>query len=158
MSDLENISLSELGDWLISKGRLADFLDVVGATTGLFNCSTEKVLTEGAYGNLYRRQMVVDRQGASVEGHKHNWDHVTYVIRGKVLMTVWKEDYNGKKHPGTSVERIYQAPAAILIRKNNFHKFTALTDDVILECVYAIRDSKTGEFSESFDGSMHPYT
>jgi hypothetical protein len=155
--DIEKMTVSEIFEALKSKGQLAEFLETVGATSGLFNCSTDKVLSEGPYGNLYRRQMVVDTKFAQVEGHKHNYDHVTYLIRGKVLMTVWKEDYQGNKHPGTSKEETFQAPSAILIRKNNFHKFTALTDDTILECVYAIRDSKTGEFSESWDGSKHPY-
>jgi len=152
------MDLEKLKSDLMASGQLAEFMEIAGATTGLFNCSTQAVLTEGAYGNLYRRQMVVKEKGAQVEGHQHNYDHVTYLIRGKVLMTVWKEGADGKKHPGTSREEIFQAPSAITIRKNNFHKFTALTDDAILECVYAIRDSKTGEFSESFDGSLHPYT
>lgn len=158
IENIETSSLVELCATLKERGQLAEFLEIANATTGLFNCSTEQVLSEGAYGNLYRRQMVVDRKGAQVEGHKHNYDHMTYLIRGKVLMTVWKEDAQGKKHPGTSKEEVFQAPAAILIRKNNFHKFTAQTDDVILECVYAIRDTKTGEFAESWDGSKHPYT
>ena len=153
-----SLDLEKLKSDIMASGQLADFLEEVGATTGLFNCSTEKVLTEGAYGNLYRRQMVVKERFAQVEGHQHHYDHMTYLIRGKVIMTTWKEGTDGKKHPGTSVEKEFQAPSAILIRKNNFHKFTALTDDAILECVYAIRDSKTGEFSESFDGSLHPYT
>lgn len=155
--DIEKMAVGEIVEHLKSTGRLAEFLDAANAVSGLFNCSTEKVLSEGPYGNLYRRQMVVDKKGAQVEGHKHNYDHVTYLIRGKVLMTVWKEDAQGNKHPGTAREETFQAPASILIRKNNFHKFTALTDDTILECVYAIRDSKTGEFAESWDGSKHPY-
>jgi hypothetical protein len=151
------MDLKALAQQLKESGQLADFMEEIGAVTGLFNCSTEAVLKEGVYGNLYRRQMVVDKKGASMEGHQHNYDHMTYLIRGKVLMTTWKPGADGKKHPGTSREEIFQAPAAILIRKSNFHKFTALTDDAILECVYAVRDTKTGEFAESWDGSRHPY-
>jgi predicted metal-dependent enzyme (double-stranded beta helix superfamily) len=152
------MDLKALAQQLKESGQLADFMDELGATTGLFNCSTHAMLPEGPYGNIYRRQMVVDKAGASMEGHKHNFDHVTYVIRGKVLATTWKPGADGKKHPGTLREEVFQAPCSVLIRKDNFHKFTALTDDVILECVYAIRDSKSGEFAESWDGSTHPYT
>jgi len=151
------MDLQALVNQLKAAGQLADFLEALGATTGLFNCSTSVILPEGPYGILYLRQMTVDQVGAAMEGHQHHYDHVTFINRGKVVMTTWKADANGERHPGTLKEEIFQAPAQILIRKENFHKFTALTDDVILQCVYAIRD-KDGNFAESWDGSRKAYT
>lgn len=149
--------LVALANELKSSGQLSEFLKVLEVWNGLFNCSTNPVLAEGPRGNLYVRQMVADKIGTVVEGHKHNFDHTTYIISGKVLRKVWDVDVDGNEIPGTSKEEIFQAPAWMLIKKEKYHQFTALTENVILECVYAIRDSQTGEFSENWDGSKGPY-
>ncbi len=95
--------------------------------------------------------MVLNKIGSQFEGHQHKYDHVTYLIRGKVLRQI-KETKDSE-----FIEHIFQAPCSMLIRANCFHKFTALTDDVIAECVYAIRDSNTGNVISNWDGSAGPY-
>ena len=35
-------------------------------------------------GNIFIRPMVFDQAGSTIEGHAHNFDHTTYVVRGSV--------------------------------------------------------------------------
>lgn len=151
------MDLNKLFNDLKDAGQLGEFMELAGNSTGLYNCTTKPSLNEGIYGSIFRRQMVIDQAGCACEGHKHNFHHVTYLIRGKVVMTVCDVDSNDTPIPGTVREEIFQAPASILIHKNKWHKFTALTDDVIAECIYAIRDGSTGEYTENWDGSIGPY-
>lgn len=143
--------LIALAERLKSEGRLSEFMEAAGLLTGLFNCSTFPCLAEGAYGNLYRRQMVLDKTGAKFEGHLHNFDHITYLIRGKVLRRV--REVEG----GPFQEEVFQAPCSMLIRAKCWHEFIALSDDVIAECVYPLRNGDTGEFISTWDGDKRPY-
>jgi quercetin dioxygenase-like cupin family protein len=145
------MELQALFQQLKDAGRLGDFLELAAGATGLYNCSTQAVMAEGPKGNLYVRQMIPGRQGESVEGHQHNYDHITYLIQGKVVMG-WRV-----RPEDAYTEEVFQAPSQILVRKGTFHRFTSLTDDVILHCVYAIRDTD-GNFTPSWDGSRKPYT
>ncbi len=142
-----NLLLQQLKD----AGKLTDFLFLLSESQALFNCNTEQCLPEGPYGNIFRRQMVLNKIGTQFEGHVHHYDHVTYLIRGKVLRQI-------KETPDSEpIEHIFEAPSAMLIRADCYHKFTALSEDVIAECVYALRNSKTGEITEKWDGGMGPY-
>jgi len=145
------MDLQALARDLKAAGQLSDFLTELGQTKGLYNCTTGALLPEGPYGNIYRRSMALKEFGAQFEGHEHNYDHITYLIRGKVL----RKTIAHKGAP--AIEEIFEAPSAMLIRAECWHEFTALTDDVIAECVYAIRDSKTGNIVPVYDGGSGPY-
>ena len=84
----------------------------------------------GYFGNIWVRSHTFTKAGdTNGEGHKHNFDHVTLLAVGSVLVEI--EGYEPKRFDG---------PTFIVIDKDHKHKFTALTDDVVYYCVFAVRD------------------
>lgn len=83
----------------------------------------------GYIGNVWVRQNVLEKAGDVSQGHKHLFDHVTLLAKGKVEVMV--EGHSPRE---------FEAPTFITIKKEHAHRFTALTDDVLWYCVFAIRD------------------
>ena len=83
----------------------------------------------GYFGNIWVRQNTMEKTGTSHPGHKHHFDHVTLLTKGKV-----KVEVDGQP------EKEFVAPTFIVIRKELEHKITALTDDVLYYCVFALRN------------------
>lgn len=79
-----------------------------------------------AFGGIVMRQIALERAGQWHQGHRHNYDHVTQVVRGSVTVQV------GVDGP----IRKYDAPANVPIRAEDWHKIVALTDDVLYYCTY----------------------
>ena len=96
----------------------------------------------GFFGNIWVRQRTLNIN-ESFNGHKHYFDHVTLLVRGTVLVEV--EDR----------KKQFTAPTFIIIRKNDEHKITALSDDVLYYCVYALRDLD-GEVLEFYSEKHDP--
>lgn len=84
----------------------------------------------GYFGNIWvkshRFLKAGDNNGG---GHKHHFDHVTLLIKGSVSVQV-----------GNNPPKEFHAPTFIVIRRDKKHKFTALEDDTIYYCVFALRD------------------
>lgn len=81
----------------------------------------------GFFGNIWVRQHTLNKNEFS-PGHKHYFDHVTLLISGCV---------------GIHVEDKYKeftGPTYIIIRKDYEHKITALSDNVLYYCIFALRD------------------
>ena len=72
--------------------------------------------------------MKMDKKGDTISGHAHTYDHITLLSSGKVSM---KHDKG---------ENFFSAPKLIVTPKGIKHEFKALTDDVVLCCIHAIRD------------------
>jgi hypothetical protein len=84
----------------------------------------------GYFGNIWVRSHTFAKVGDTNDGgHKHNFDHVTLLAVGSVLVEV--EGFEPKE---------FHAPTFITVDKDHRHKFTALTDDVVYYCVFAMRD------------------
>ena len=84
----------------------------------------------GYYGNIWVRSHYFAKAGnTNGGGHKHNFDHVTLLAVGSVLVEV--EGHEPKE---------FHAPTFITIDKDHHHNFTALTDGVVYYCVFAVRD------------------
>ena len=83
----------------------------------------------GYFGNIWVRSHTFVKAGDTHDGHKHNFDHVTLLAVGSVLVEV--ENNPPKK---------FHAPTFIVIDKDHNHKFTALSDGVVYYCVFALRD------------------
>jgi hypothetical protein len=84
----------------------------------------------GYFGNIWVRSHTFAKVGdTNGGGHTHNFDHVTLLAVGSVLVEV--EGYEPKEFHG---------PTFITIDKDHSHKFTALTDNVVYYCVFALRD------------------
>jgi len=104
----------------------------------------------GPFGNLWFRPMDFPAVGSVVPGHSHNYDHVTFLSRGSVSVRFTMPD-------GQRGERVYNAPAVILIRKEVIHEFTALAPDTRADCIYALRDLASGEVVDHWDGGLEAY-
>ena len=84
----------------------------------------------GYFGNIWVRSHTFVKAGdTNGGGHTHNFDHVTLLAVGSVLVEI--EGYEPKQ---------FDAPTFIVIDKDHKHKFTALTDGVVYYCVFAVRD------------------
>jgi hypothetical protein len=98
----------------------------------------------GFFGNIWVRQNVIGKSGDFVEGHKHEFDHVSLLTSGSVEVEV--EGYGPKK---------FVAPTFIVIKKEYMHKFTALEDDTVWYCVFALRDLD-GEVTDIYGPEHNP--
>ena len=98
----------------------------------------------GYFGNIWVRQNVLARAGNSCEGHKHHFDHVSLLTKGSVIVEV-----EGKE------PKEFKAPTFIVIHKDYEHKFTALEDDTVWYCVFALRDLD-GDVTEIYGDQHNP--
>jgi quercetin dioxygenase-like cupin family protein len=81
--------------------------------------------------NVFVKMMHLKAIGDVHAGHAHTFDHITLLATGKVNM----------KHD--SGEQEFTAPQLIVTPKGITHQFVALSNDVLLCCVHAIRDGST---------------
>lgn len=96
----------------------------------------------GYFGNIWVRQNYIRKAGTSFPGHTHHFDHVTLLVRGKVRV-----DIDGHE------PKEFSAPTFIVVKKELHHQVTALEDNVLYYCVFAIRDFD-GEVMDFF-GEQH---
>jgi len=100
----------------------------------------------GYFGNIWVKSHYLKSKGDSNGGgHTHKFDHVTLLIRGKV-----KVEVEGQR------PKLFSAPTFIIIPKENKHRFTALEDNTVYYCVFALRDID-GEVTELYDERNSPY-
>lgn len=98
----------------------------------------------GYFGNIWVRQNLLKKSGDTNDGgHKHKFDHVSLLTQGKVKVEI--DGYPSKE---------FTAPTFIVIRKEHNHKFTALEDNTVWYCVFALRDMN-GEPIEDLYGQEH---
>ena len=112
---------------------------------------TPELQVTGPMGNIFFRPMRFERAGDVVLGHTHNFDHVTFLWRGKIEVTAHHVD-----NPEATIVRQFEAPARILIRKDWCHSIKALQDRTFADCIYALRDFD-GEVTSHFNGDLFPY-
>ena len=103
-----------------------------------------KTFELGYFGNIWVKQNVFDHAGEVHEGHFHKFDHVTLLVSGKVSVQI-------KDNP----VKEFTAPTFIVIRKEHQHQFTALEENTIYYCVYALRDID-GNVMEIFGDEHDP--
>lgn len=87
-------------------------------------------------GNIYIREMPFVKAGDIVNGHTHNFDHTTYVVRGSVLVESLNPDNTVKQ---SAVKRAQDGQNWVLIKAEVKHRITALEDNCMAHCVYAHR-------------------
>lgn len=97
----------------------------------------------GWFGNIWVRQNVLKNSGDFYAGHTHKFDHVTLLVAGKVSVQV--EGCEPKE---------FVAPTFIVIRKEHRHQITALENNTIYYCVFALRDLD-GEVVDDIYGVQH---
>lgn len=89
----------------------------------------------GPIGSIFFRSMHFSGIGSRIIGHLHNYDHATFISLGS-LACIFRDQFGNIK------EEIYNAPAIILIKKDIWHEFTALSDRVEAHCIFAHRDKE----------------
>ena len=100
----------------------------------------------GYFGNIWVRQNFIARAGDASEGHAHHFDHVSLLATGRVRVEV--DGYDPKE---------FTAPTFIMVKKEYIHKFTALEDNTLWYCVFALRDLD-GEVTDIYSGDNSPYS
>ena len=103
-------------------------------------------------GPIGYRSFTLEKACEENAGHKHNYDHVTYLLRGKVRVT-YSYDQDGKTVTG---EREFEAPDRILIKKDVHHTIKALTENVVYDCVFSHRDFD-GLVTQQYNGNPKAY-
>ena len=99
----------------------------------------------GYFGNIWVRQNTLSKAGDHTLGHLHHFDHVSLLATGSVEVEV--EGYEPKT---------FTAPTFIVIKKEHRHKFTAVSDNVLWYCVFALRD-ENGDLTDFYSGDNSPY-
>jgi hypothetical protein len=97
----------------------------------------------GWFGNIWVRQNNLPKSGDFYDGHVHKFDHVTLLVSGKVYVEV--EGHEGKE---------FSAPTFIVIRKEHKHKMTAMEDNTVYYCVFALRNLD-GDVIDDIYGNHH---
>lgn len=108
---------------------------------------------EYVLGNVLAREMHFAKEGAVVEGHTHNFDHVTYIVRGALRIETL--DAAGEVAQSV-VKRATDGRNFVLIKANVCHRLTALEDDCMGHCIYAHRTPQ-GDVVQEYDGWRDAY-
>lgn len=98
----------------------------------------------GFFGNIWVRQIKLEKFGDQLDGHKHHFDHVSFLTKGSVSVEV-----DGKE------PKVFKAPTFVIMKKELEHKVTALEDDIDWWCVFALRDLD-GSVVEIYEGRHNP--
>lgn len=101
-------------------------------------------------GPLGIRRFVAEQKCVAHEGHAHNYDHTTIVIRGGVRVTIREAD-------GT--ERLlgeYHQGAAVEIKAGVAHTVKPIEDDTVYFCVFSHRDFD-GLVTQTYHGNEKAY-
>ena len=77
--------------------------------------------------NLYTREMLFESAGDTELGHKHPFNHITFLSSGKLKV---------ETELGVSE---FTAPHMIFIHKDHEHELTALEDNTVAYCIHALR-------------------
>ena len=84
--------------------------------------------------NLYAKECVIPK-GTQLVQHKHNYDHLSILAKGKVVVV---ED---------NTETIIEAPACINIKANKHHGILAL-EDCVWFCIHATDETNVNKIDE----------
>jgi len=109
---------------------------------------------EVVLGNIYIRQVPEPlEKGEIVEGHTHNFDHVTYVNKGSFKITRTSPDGETKSRTIHATDEYN----FVMILATHNHTLEALEDDSVYHCVYAHRNPITKEVQEHYTGWDEAY-
>ena len=95
----------------------------------------------GCVSNLFVRQMHFASVGDTEVGHKHTFDHLTLLAKGKLKVKINDE------------ETEFSAPHMIFIKAELQHELTAASDNTVAYCIHALRSESTNDI---IDPAMVP--
>ena len=96
------------------------------------------------YGNIWTREILLEKAGEMKRGHRHKFDHLHFLAKGKVKVNVYAE--GNRKNLLFSGE--VSAPYWLKVPKDHFHDITALEDNCLGYCIQAVHD-KSGNVVET---------
>lgn len=107
---------------------------------------------QGGFGvRMYSEPM---KAGQVVDGHDHNFPHLTYIPHGSMLFEELESE------SGEVVRSVIKSAAAnynfLLIKAGKWHRLTALEDGTLYHCIYTHR-TPDGGISDEYDGWMPSY-
>jgi hypothetical protein len=114
---------------------------------------TEWATISGVHGNIFIRPNERMHKGQVIQGHKHNFDHTSFVTDGAVHVKAFLPD-------GTVLERDFGRGYQFrhfLVLAGVEHEITALEDDTNFYCIYAHRNAQ-GEVVEEQTGWHGAYS
>ncbi len=79
--------------------------------------------------NLYAKHMVI-KDGFEVSSHKHNFDHLSILSSGCVILEVDGE------------QSTHYSPTVIEIKAGKTHKIQAVNGDAVWFCIHGIADGE----------------
>ena len=115
------------------------------------NSFSHSHVAEGPIAGIWRRPMTFEDM-QPVYGHKHNFDHATFIYAGSVSIKAWRDGQT----PENVEARKFSAPAWIEIAKDLCHEITPLEKGTMGVCIYSLRDGQ-GQVTDTWDGRMKPY-
>ena len=95
--------------------------------------ANNELSTVNNYGNIWVRELLFLETGDVKTGHYHNFDHIHFVARGKVKVTI--NDPENK-----AIVEVHSAPAWLKVPKEIYHSVEALEDMSLCYCIEALRD------------------
>ena len=98
-------------------------------------------------GNIFIRPNFLFKTGDKVDGHAHNFDHVTYVVRGKLKITRTKPTGEQRTIEVASTDNY----PFVLIKAEDTHELSALVDDTVFHCIYA-HNTPNGDVVQEYTG------
>ena len=98
----------------------------------------------GFYGNVWIRKQYYPTKATVHDGHTHNHDHMS-LVKGRVLVEV--EGYESKEFDNTF----------FTVAAEKHHKITALEDNTIVYCIFAVKDEDGKSADEYYAEGNTPY-
>jgi hypothetical protein len=104
------------------------------------------------------RQGVLQKTCEVFVEHLHNYDHATFIHRGRVLVVASREviDDDGTKRLVEVNRREYAAGEFVAIPANLIHNIKALEDNTVFFCLFSHRDFE-GLCSQAYVGNAAAY-
>ena len=105
--------------------------------------------TEYVAGNIYVRQMFFDdKPDMTVDGHAHNFGHVTYIVKGSAEIQLLDDGDNVIK---SVIKRATDGFNWVFIEAGKRHRLIAKESGTVGHCLYSHRNPQ-GDVVVDYDG------
>lgn len=105
-------------------------------------------------GPIMARRFVAEKACEAHEGHTHNYDHTTLVLRGRILVIFKEKNAAGEYVEVSRQEYGWGERAPILAHRH--HTIKPLEDDTVWDCEFLHRDFD-GIAAERYVGNVRAY-
>lgn len=105
-------------------------------------------------GNIFIRPLELAQAGDMIDGHAHNFDHTTYIVKGSMLIEHLADDKITVLRAVT--KKATDGQNWVLIRAGAYHRITALENETLGHCIYSHRNPQ-GDIVEKYEGWVEAY-